>query len=344
MNKVRIAINGFGRIGRLAYRLMHDNDKFEVVAINDLSNPKELAHLLKYDTTQGRYKVDQISTEDDYLIVEGRRIKIYAQRDPETLPWKELDIDVVFECTGFFASRELSEKHIRAGAKKVIINAPAKGDMKTIVFGVNHEILDGTETVISCASCTTNCLAPIANVLDKAFGIVKGFITTIHSYTNDQVVLDKPHKKGINARRGRAAGANIIPTSTGAASAVGLVLPQLQGKLDGIAVRVPNPTGSMIDLVVELETNPSVAMINAAMKASKSDTLGYTVDPIVSSDIIGDTHGTMFDSLMTREIEVDGKKLYKIIAWYDNEMSYTAQMIRTAEYLINKNKIGGTNE
>lgn len=336
METVKVAINGFGRIGRLAYRLMHDNPTFEVVAINDLSNPGELAHLLKYDSTQGRYKSNDISVEGDMLVVEGRKIKIYAQRDPELLPWKDLEVDVVLECTGFFTSKELSEKHIRAGAKKVIINSPAKGDLKTIVYGVNHEELDGTEEIISGASCTTNCLAPVVKVLDDSFGIVKGFVTTVHAYTNDQVTLDSTHKKGINSRRGRAAAINIIPTSTGAASAVGLVLPQLKGRLDGIALRVPTATGSVVDLTVELSKNVTVEEINQAMKNASGLALGYTEDPIVSSDIIGSEFGSMFDAQLTQLIEVDGKQMVKVVAWYDNEMSYTAQMIRTAEYLIKK--------
>jgi glyceraldehyde 3-phosphate dehydrogenase len=333
---VKIAINGFGRIGRLAYRLVHDNPTFEVVAINDLSNPQELAHLLKYDTTQGRYMSDKISVEGDYLVVDGRKIRIYAEKDASQLPWGELNVDVVLECTGFYASKEKSMAHITAGAKKVIINSPAKGDLKTIVFGVNHETLDGSETVISGASCTTNCLAPVAKVLDDSFGIVKGYVTTVHSYTNDQVTLDRPHPKGVNSRRGRTAASNIIPTSTGAASAVGLVLPQLKGKLDGIALRVPTATGSVVDLTVELSKNVTVQELNDALKAAANETLGYTEDPIVSSDTIGMTYGSLVDGQLTQLIEVDGKQLVKVIAWYDNEMSYTAQLIRTAEYLVKK--------
>ena len=333
---VKIAINGFGRIGRLAYRLMHDNPTFDVVAINDLSNPKELAHLLKYDTTQGRYKQNEISVDGDYLVVEGRRIKIYAQKDASQLPWGELDVDVVLECTGFYASKEKSMAHITAGAKKVIINAPASGDLKTIVFNVNHDILDGSEQIISGASCTTNCLAPVAKVLDENFGIIKGFVTTVHSFTNDQAVLDGPHKKGIDSRRGRTASQNMVPTETGAAAAIGLVLPQLKGKMDGIAIRVPTPTGSVIDLTVELSKNVTVEQLNDAFKSAANETLGYTEDPIVSSDTIGMTFGSLVDGQMTQLIEVDGKQLVKVISWYDNEMSYTAQLIRTAEYLINK--------
>jgi glyceraldehyde 3-phosphate dehydrogenase len=331
---VKIAINGFGRIGRLAYRLMHDNNAVEVVAINDLSNPTELAYLLKYDSTQGRYMQDKISVEGDYLVVDGKKIKVYAEKDASNLPWGELGVDVVLECTGFYASKDKSMAHINAGAKKVIINSPAKGDLKTIVFGVNHETLDGTETVISAASCTTNCLAPVAKVLDDNFIIKKGFVTTIHSYTNDQAILDRPHSKGIEERRGRTAGVNMVPSSTGAASAIGLVLPGLKGKLDGVAIRVPTPTGSLIDFTVELERHVSVEDINNAMKVAANETLGYTEDPIVSTDTIGITYGSLFDAQLTQIVEVDGKQLVKIFAWYDNEMSYTAQMIRTAEYLI----------
>lgn len=335
---VKLAINGFGRIGRLAYRLLHDDSNFKVVAINDLSNPEELAYLLKYDTMQGGYKKD-ISVEGDILTIGNSKIKIYAERDPEDLPWKELEVDVVLECTGFFASKELSQKHIRAGAKKVVINSPAKGDLKTIVYGVNHHELDGTEEVISGASCTTNCLAPVASVLDREFGIVKGFVTTVHSITNDQAVLDGTHRKGFKSRRGRASSMNIIPTSTGAASAVALVIPKLKGKLDGIAMRVPTATGSVIDFTVELANPATIEGINFAMKKAANDTLGYTEDPVVSSDIIGDTHGSLFDSLMTNVLETDdGKQLVKVVAWYDNEMSYTAQLIRTCKYLVEKSK------
>ena len=330
---IKVAINGFGRIGRLAFRLMNEDPDFEIVALNDLTDAETLAYLLKYDTAQGRYLHDKIEVDGDHIVVDGTPIKVYAQRDPEELPWGELGVEVVLECTGFFTSKEKAEKHIKAGAKKVVISAPAKGDLKTIVFNVNHQDLDGTETVVSGASCTTNCLAPIAQVLDEEFGIVKGFMTTVHAYTNDQNTLDSPHSKGIKARRGRAAAANIVPSSTGAAVAVGLVLPNLLGKLDGGALRVPTITGSCVDLVVELKTNVTKEQINAAVKARANESLGYTEDPIVSSDTIGITYGTLFDALSTKVMTVDGKQLVKILTWYDNEMSYTAQMIRTMKYL-----------
>ncbi len=332
---IKIAINGFGRIGRLVFRLIEDSSEFEVVAINDLTDVKTLAHLLKYDTTQGRFKTDSLKVSGNDLVVDGNAITIYSERDPENLPWKELGVDVVLECTGFFTTKELAEKHIKAGAKKVIISAPAKGDMKTVVYNVNHNVLDGSETVLSGASCTTNCLAPVAKVLNDKFGIKKGLMTTIHGYTNDQNTLDGPHS---DLRRGRAAAENIVPTSTGAAVAVGLVLPELQGKLDGGAMRVPIPTGSLVDLVVELEKNTSVEEINKAMKdASENelkDTLGYTEDPIVSSDIVGIKYGSLFDGLSTKVMEQDGKQLVKIITWYDNEMSYTAQLVRLAKHFV----------
>ena len=331
---VKVAINGFGRIGRLAFRLMNEDSNYDVVAINDLTDAKTLAYLLKYDSAQGRYMSDDISVDGDSIVVAGNKIKINAERDPENLPWGELGVDVVLECTGFFTSKEGAEKHIKAGAKKVVISAPAKGDLKTVVYNVNHDILDGTETVISGASCTTNCLAPVAKVLDDNFGIVKGYMTTVHAYTNDQNTLDAPHAKDIKARRGRAAAANIVPTSTGAAVAVGKVLPNLAGKLDGMALRVPTITGSCVDLVVELEKNTTVEEINAAMKAAASETLGYTEDPIVSTDVIGSRFGTLFDALTTSVMEVDGKQLVKVLTWYDNEMSYTAQMVRTIKHLM----------
>ncbi|XMB72696.1 type I glyceraldehyde-3-phosphate dehydrogenase [Mycoplasmatota bacterium WC30] len=325
---VKVAINGFGRIGRLAFRFMFGNKDFEVVAINDLTDAEQLAYLLKYDSSQGRYG-KEVSFEGTDLVVEGVKTPVFSVRNPEELPWKELGVDIVLECTGIFTSQEGASKHITAGARKVLVSAPAKGNVPTVVFGVNENTLTGKETVVSAASCTTNCLAPIAKVLDDEFGIVKGFMTTIHAYTNDQSTLDVPHKKGIKARRGRAAAANIVPTSTGAAAAVGLVLPQLKGKLDGMALRVPVITGSAVDLVVELEKNVTVEEVNAAVKAAQSDTVGYTEDPIVSSDVIGIAYGTLFDALSTKVIEVEGKQMVKIITWYDNEASFTHQMIRT---------------
>ncbi len=329
---IKVAINGFGRIGRLVFRLMEEDPSFEVVAINDLTDAEQLAYLLKYDTNHRRYRETEICFEENDIVVGGRHIKVYSEMDPTNLPWK--DVDVVFECTGKFTDKEKAMSHVHAGAKKVIISAPAKGDLKTIVYNVNENILDGTEEVISAASCTTNCLAPVLNVLERHFGIEKGYMTTIHAYTNDQAILDVAHKKGIFARRGRAAAANMVPTSTGAASAVGLVLPSLKGRLDGSAIRVPTSTGSMIDLTLELKQITTVKEINKALKDASNETLGYTEDPIVSSDIIGDQHGGMVDGLLTDILQVDGKQLVKIVAWYDNEMGYSAQMVRTAKYLF----------
>lgn len=331
---IKVAINGFGRIGRLVFRIMEEDPELEVVAINDLTDSEQLAYLLKYDTSHRSYLKNEISYTDDGIIVKGRKIKVYAETDPNNLPWKDLGIDVVFECTGKFTSKEKAEAHINAGAKKVIISAPAKGDLKTIVYGVNEETLDGSETIISAASCTTNCLAPVVNVLNNEFGIKKGFMTTVHAYTNDQTVLDVAHKKGAKSRRGRAAGANIIPTSTGAASAIGKVIPSLNGKLDGSALRVPVTTGSIVDLTLELNTKVTKEEINLVLKNNVNETLGYTEDPIVSSDVIGETHGAVVDSLLTNVLEKDGTQLVKVVAWYDNEMSYSAQMVRTAKYLF----------
>ena len=331
---IKVAINGFGRIGRLVFRIMEEDPELEVVAINDLTDSEQLAYILKYDTSHRSYLKNEISYTDGGIIVKGRKIKVYAETDPNNLPWKDLDIDVVFECTGKFTSKEKAEAHISAGAKKVIISAPAKGDLKTIVYGVNEETLDGSETIISAASCTTNCLAPVVNVLNNEFGIKKGFMTTVHAYTNDQTVLDVAHKKGAKSRRGRAAGANIIPTSTGAASAIGKVIPSLNGKLDGSALRVPVTTGSIVDLTLELNTKVTKEEVNLVLKNNANETLGYTEDPIVSSDIIGETHGGVVDSLLTNVLEKDGTQLVKVVAWYDNEMSYSAQMVRTAKYLF----------
>ena len=306
------------------------------VAINDLTDSEQLAYLLKYDTSHRKYGVDDITYDEDGIIVKGRKIKVYAEKDPANLPWNELEIDEVFECTGMFTEKEKAYAHIKAGAKKVIISAPAKGDLKTIVYGVNEDILDGTEEVISAASCTTNCLAPVVNVLNNEFGIVKGYMTTVHAYTNDQTVLDVAHKKGAKSRRGRAAAANIIPSSTGAATAIGKVIPSLEGKLDGSALRVPVTTGSVIDLTLELNKNVTADLINDVFKRNSNDVLGYTEDPIVSSDIIGSLHGGVVDGLLTDVLESEGKQLVKVIAWYDNEMSYSVQMVRTAKYLYEK--------
>ena len=330
---IKVAINGFGRIGRLVFRLMEEDPTFEVVAINDLTDAEQLAYLLKYDTNHRNYRTDEISFDNDELIVGDRRIKVYAEMDPKNLPWGELGIDEVFECTGKFVKKEAALAHIEAGAKKVIISAPAKGDVKTVVYNVNEDILDGSEEIISAASCTTNCLAPVVKVLNDEFKIVKGYMTTVHAYTNDQAILDVAHKKGTKARRGRAGAANIVPSSTGAASAIGLVIPDLKGKLDGSALRVPTPTGSVVDLTLELEKNTTVEEINKAFEKSANETLGFTYDPIVSSDIIGSHFGALVDGLLTSVLEVDGKQLVKVVAWYDNEMSYSVQMVRTAKHL-----------
>ena len=331
---IKVAINGFGRIGRLVFRIMEESSEMEVVAINNLTEPEQLAYLLKYDTSHGNYRVNEISFDEKNIIVGNRKIRVYSEMDPTNLPWKEHDIDVVLECTGKFTDKDSAMAHIKAGAKKVVISAPAKGDIKTIVYNVNEKTLDGTEQIISAASCTTNCLAPVVNVINNEFQIVKGYMTTVHAYTNDQSVLDVTHKKGIKARRGRAAAANIVPSSTGAASAIGLVIPSLKGKLDGSALRVPTITGSIVDLTLELGRNTSVEEINKVLKSKANETLGYTEDPIVSSDIIGSSYGGVVDSLLTKVLEVDGKQLVKIVAWYDNEMSYSYQMVRTAEYLV----------
>ena len=328
---IKIAINGFGRIGRLAYRLLSEDPTFEVVALNDLTDAETLAYLLKYDSAHGVFAKDEISHGEGFIKHGDKEIKIFSEKDPKNLLWKELEVDVVLECTGIFTSEEKANWHVEAGAKKVIVSAPVSGETaKTIVYNVNDDILDGSETVISGASCTTNALAPVAKVLNDEFGIVKGFMTTIHAYTSDQSLMDQPHKKGIYSRRGRAAAANIIPSSTGAARAIGLVMPELLGKLDGTALRVPTITGSVVDLTVELEKEVTVESVNAAMKKAANDTLEYTEDPIVSSDVIGNTHGSIFDANTTQVMTVDGKQLVKIMTWYDNEMSYTAQLIKTA--------------
>ena len=327
---VKVAINGFGRIGRLALRLMVQNPEFDVVAINDLTDAHMLAHLFKYDSAQGRFN-GTIEVKENAFLVNGKEIKVFAQADPANLPWGELGVDVVLECTGFFTSQEKAGLHLKAGAKKVVISAPATGDIKTVVYNVNQNILDGSETVISGASCTTNCLAPMAKVLNDKYGVQKGFMTTIHAYTNDQNTLDAPHGKG-DLRRGRAAAASIVPNSTGAAKAIGLVIPELQGKLDGGAQRVPVITGSLTELVCTLNTKVTAAEINEAMKAAANESFGYTEDEIVSADVIGISYGSLFDATQTKVMEVNGEQLVKVAAWYDNEMSYTNQLIRTLGY------------
>ncbi len=332
---IKVAINGFGRIGRLVFRIMENDPDFDVVAINDLTNPEDLAYLLKYDTSHRLYE-EKVSSDSDSIIVNDKKIKVYSEKEPSNLPWKDLDIDIVFECTGFFTDKDSAYNHIKAGAKKVIISAPAKGDLKTVVYGVNENVLDGTEEVISAASCTTNCLAPTLRIMDYYFKIKKGYMTTVHAYTNDQATLDVAHKKGFKSRRGRAAAANIVPTSTGAASAIGKVLPNLEGKLDGTAMRVPVTTGSVIDLTLELEKNTTVEEINKAFEINQNDTIKITTDPIVSSDIIGSHVGALVDTMLTNVLEVDGKQLVKVVAWYDNEMGYSSQMVRLAKYVGQK--------
>ncbi|WP_163470100.1 type I glyceraldehyde-3-phosphate dehydrogenase [Fusobacterium sp. IOR10] len=333
---VKVAINGFGRIGRLALRLMTKNPEFEVVAINDLTDAKMLAHLFKYDSSQGRFD-GTIEVKEDAFLVNNNEIKVFAQANPEDLPWKDLGIDVVLECTGFFASKSKSEAHIKAGAKKVVISAPAGNDLPTIVYNVNDNVLTGKEDIVSGASCTTNCLAPMAKVLNDSFGIVEGLMTTIHAYTNDQNTLDGPHKKG-DLRRARAAAASIIPASTGAAKAISLVIPELAGKLDGSAQRVPVITGSLTELTTVLEKNVTVEEVNAAMKAAANESFGYNEDLIVSVDIIGMHFGSLFDATQTKVITVGGKQLVKTVAWYDNEMSYTSQLVRTLKKIVELSK------
>ena len=327
----KVAINGFGRIGRLAFRRLQEVENIEVVAINDLTDDAMLAHLLKYDSTQGRFK-DEVEVIEGGFRVNGKEIKTFENPNPKELPWGDLDIDVVLECTGFFADKEKAHAHIDAGAKKVLISAPASGDLKTIVYNVNHDELDGSEEIVSGASCTTNCLAPMAKVLNDEFGIVEGLMMTIHAYTGDQNTLDAPHAKG-DLRRARAAAENIVPNSTGAAKAIGLVIPELKGKLDGSAQRVPVATGSVTELTAVLDKEVSIEEINEAMKNATNDSFGYTEDEIVSSDVIGITYGSLFDATQTRVMTVGDRQLVKTVAWYDNEMSYTSQLVRTLEYL-----------
>jgi len=330
MSTVKVAINGFGRIGRLVFRQIYNMKDIDVVAINDLTSPKVLAHLLKYDSAQGRFE-GEVKSTDTSIVVNGEEIKIYAQKDPTQIPWGAHNVDVVIESTGFFTDKAKAEAHITAGAKKVVISAPATGDLKTIVFNVNHDILDGSETIISCASCTTNCLAPMAKVMNDSFGIKVGFMTTIHAYTNDQNTLDAPHAKG-DLRRARAAAANIVPNSTGAAKAIGLVLPELKGKLDGGAQRVPVITGSLTELTTILSKKTSAEEVNAAMKAASNESFGYNEDEIVSSDIIGIHFGSLFDATQTKVITIGDDQLVKTVSWYDNEMSYVSQLVRTVNY------------
>jgi glyceraldehyde 3-phosphate dehydrogenase len=330
---VRVAINGFGRIGRLAFRQMFNAPGYEIVAINDLTDAKMLAHLLKYDSVQGRYALgEQVSVKDSSIVVAGKEIPIFAMAKASELPWKAYNVDVVLECTGFYTSKDKAQAHIDAGAKKVVISAPAGNDLPTIVFGVNEKILKASDTIISAASCTTNCLAPMAYNLHKLANIEKGFMTTIHAYTGDQMVLDGPHRKG-DLRRARAAAENIIPNTTGAAKAIGLVIPELAGKLDGAAQRVPTPAGSITELVAVTSKAVTAAEINNFMKSAANDCYGYTEDEIVSSDVIGMNFGSLFDSTLTKATTLpDGKGFVKVTSWYDNENSYTSQMVKTIKF------------
>ncbi|MBL7812076.1 MAG: type I glyceraldehyde-3-phosphate dehydrogenase [Bacteroidetes bacterium] len=330
MSSVKVAINGFGRIGRLVFRQIYNMEGIDVVAINDLTSPAVLAHLLKYDSAQGRFNENVTATENS-IIVNGHEVKIYAQKDPAQIPWGNHGVDVVIESTGFFTDKDKAAAHIAAGAKRVVISAPATGDLKTVVFNVNHHILDGSETIISCASCTTNCLAPMAKVLNDNFTIKAGSMTTIHAYTNDQNTLDAPHPKG-DLRRARAAAQNIVPNSTGAAKAIGLVLPELAGKLDGGAQRVPTITGSVTELTAILDKKTSAAEINAAMKAAANESFGYTEEELVSTDIIGINYGSLFDATQTKVVTVGDAQLVKVVSWYDNEMSYVSQLVRTVHH------------
>jgi glyceraldehyde 3-phosphate dehydrogenase len=330
MSTVKVAINGFGRIGRLVYRQIYNMEGIDVVAINDLTSPAVLAHLLKYDSAQGRFNAT-VTASEDAIIVNGDEVKIYAQKDPAQIPWGNHGVDVVIESTGFFTDKDKAAAHLKAGAKRVVISAPATGDLKTVVFNVNHNILDGSEEIISCASCTTNCLAPMAKTLNDSFGIVMGLMTTVHAYTNDQNTLDAPHPKG-DLRRARAAAANIVPNSTGAAKAIGLVLPELKGKLDGGAQRIPVITGSLTELTTILNKKVTIEEVNAAMKNASNESFGYTEDEIVSSDIIGISFGSLFDATQTKVVSVGDQQLVKTVSWYDNEMSYVSQLVRTVKY------------
>ncbi|TDW20588.1 glyceraldehyde 3-phosphate dehydrogenase [Breznakia blatticola] len=336
---VKVAINGFGRIGRLAFRQMFGAEGYEVVAINDLTDPKMLAHLLKYDSAQGTYALaSKVEAGEGSITVDGKEIKIYAEADASKLPWGDLDVDVVLECTGFYTSKAKAEAHITAGAKKVVISAPAGNDLPTVVFGVNEGVLKADDTIISAASCTTNCLAPMADTLNKLAPIKAGIMSTIHAYTGDQMLLDGPHRKG-DLRRARAAAVNIVPNSTGAAKAIGLVIPELNGKLIGSAQRVPVPTGSSTILVSVVDGDVTVDSINAAMKAAANDSFGYTEDQLVSSDIVGSTFGSIFDATQTMVIPMDnGTTQVQTVAWYDNENSYTSQMVRTIKYFAELSK------
>ena len=332
---IKVVINGFGRIGRLAFRQIVTQTDFDIVAINDLTSAEDLAYLVKYDTVHGSFHEDEIKAEGNEIVVSGvKRIKVFSETDPVNLPWGELGVDLVLECTGKFTARDDAMKHITAGAKKVLISAPGKGEMKTVVYNVNDNILTSDDVIVSAASCTTNCLAPVLNIIHKNIGVKKGFMTTVHAYTNDQATLDIAHKKGIKSRRGRACAQNIVPSSTGAAKAIGLVIPELLGKLDGNALRVPTADGSVVDLTLELNRNTSVEEINKLFMDNQNETIKFTIDPIVSSDCVGKKFGAIVDGLSTSIVEADGSQLVKIIAWYDNEYGYTAQMLRTAKKMF----------
>ena len=332
---IKVAINGFGRIGRLAFRQIVTQTDFDIVAINDLTSAEDLAYLVKYDTVHGSFHEDEIKAEGNEIVVAGvKRIKVFSETDPANLPWGELGIALVLECTGKFTAKEDAMKHISAGAKKVLISAPGKGEMKTVVYGVNDNVLTNEDVIVSAASCTTNCLAPVLNIIHKNIGIKKGFMTTVHAYTNDQATLDIAHKKGIKSRRGRACAQNIVPSSTGAAKAIGLVIPELLGKLDGNALRVPTADGSVVDLTLELSRNTSVEEINKLFSENQNETIKFTMDPIVSSDCLGKKVGAIVDGLSTSIVEAEGSQLVKVLAWYDNEYGYTAQMLRTAKKMF----------
>ena len=332
---IRVAINGCGRIGRIAFREMITSKDFDIVAINDLSSPEELAHLIKYDTVHGKFHVNEISYDNENIVISNvKKIRVFSEKDPSNLPWKELNIDLVLECTGLFTKYEDSLKHIEAGAKKVLISAPGKGDMKTIVNGVNTDTLDGTEQIVSASSCTTNCLSPLLKVIVDNYTVKKGFMITVHSLTNDQVTLDIAHKKGIMSRRGRSAFHNIIPTSTGAASSIGKVIPVLNGKMDGISYRVPTVDGSLVDVTLELEENVTVEEVNNLFKTNESDFIKTTTSPIVSSDVIGEEVGSLVDLNLTNVINTESGQLLKLVSWYDNEWGYSSRMVDMAKHIM----------
>lgn len=333
---IRVAINGFGRIGRLAFRQMITSKEFDIIAINSRSgSPEEFAYLAKYDSIHGSFHENEISYDENSVVILGtKHIRVFNEEDPSKLPWKDLNIDLVLECTGAFTTREGAYRHIEAGAKRVLISAPGKDEMPTVVAGVNDSILKNDDLIVSASSCTTNCLAPVLKVINDHFGIERGMMCTIHAYTSDQILLDNSHKKGINSRRGRAAGFNIVPTTTGAAKSIGLVIPELKGKLDGLAYRVPTSDGSALEVNLELKQNVTKEMINDAFRNNQSETLRYSEDPLVSSDVVGKKYGATVDGLSTMIVESDGKQIIKVLAWYDNEYGYTAQMLRTAKKMF----------